>query len=346
MRFAMRHLITERLQDIATIDRRKIKAILDAGKAVTIQFSAPGYSEHLLREVDALCVEFGPVIEVRFYGFYGAVFDASCLAFVPHVQWLSIDCLMRATALEHLFGLAHLRKLSLGIFDLDRFDLLAHLQLAPLRVFRLCETRTSALDLAPLVSCRELESLSIAGHTRGFEVLATLSRVEELILRSIPKKQRLEVVNHMAGLRELRVILGGRNDINEVAHEALDELDVTWVRGLSDLGSLGRFPMLRKLSVQDQIRLESIDLGGVAAELRKLVIINCKKLRALGDFDQLAKLSELRISRTAVDLERFVAAGLPQSLKIAGLYTGKKSVDEPMKKRLAGVGYKEFSWSK
>ena len=80
-----------RLENISTIEAAEIEAILARGDRPIIQFSTPGYSPELLRQIDRLCATFGPRLEVRFYGHFGTVFDAACLALLPNVASLAID---------------------------------------------------------------------------------------------------------------------------------------------------------------------------------------------------------------------------------------------------------------
>lgn len=334
---------TDRITDPTRLDPALVERRAAEGLSTTIQFSKPGFTPKLLRELDGLCQRFGTALEVRFYGFYhGQAFDAACLAHLPHVQWLSVDCLTAATSLDALSRLAHLRRLSVGILDLDRPDLLAHLPLEQLTELRLCETRKNLLDLAPLARCRHLERLHLADHTRNFDVLAQLSTVQQLSLRSIPKRQAsLAALNSMPSLRDLTVILGGRDHLDELHLPHLTDLAVIWVRGLTALGDLSRFPALRKLRVEDQLRLAALDLAPASPALEHLCVINCKGLRTLGPLQHLSRLHTLRIFKTALDADAFLRAGLPATLKTFHFYTGKKSLDEPLKARLAALGYNQ-----
>lgn len=331
-----------RLENITAIDRAQIAAALAKGDSPIVQFSGPGYSSKLLSEINAACDEFGAGLEVRFYGHYGVAFDASCLTHLPHVASLSIDCLTSATNLNALFGLSRLRRLSLGVFDLGQPGILADLPLETLEALYLCETRRADVDLSPLIRARSLRRLHVSGHIRGFDTLAGLSAVADLTLRSIPKKQSLAIISHMRGLRNLLIILGGRTNIDEITHTELTRLDVVWVRGLSSLGTTARFPALRHLRVEDQLQLQSIDLATTSPALRRLSIFNCKNLRSLGELTEQRELIELRIGRTALDFEALLKSGLPDSLQCVAFYTGRKKVDDPMRRRLDALCYSEF----
>lgn len=331
-----------RLQDITTVDRSYIESIIAQGDRPIIQFSTPGYSTELLQQIDALCSEFGAKLEVRFYGHNWTSFDASSLTLLPNVAWLSIDCLRSVVNLNALFQLTRLRRLSLGIFELNQADILDRLQADALEELYVCETRKSEIDLSSLARCHSLSRLYIAGHTRGFDSLAESHSISELTLRSIPKKQSLGAVSRMRGLRALTIILGGRADIEEISHPQLRRLEIVWVRGLASLGSLTRFPALERLRVEDQLKLLSVDFETTPSELHDLQIFNCKNLEKIGGLAHLSKLKTFRIGRTKLDFEKLLEAGLPASLRCVAVYTRRKKIDEAMRQRLDALGYTEF----
>ena len=332
-----------RLENVPSIEAAEIEAILARGDRPIIQFSTPGYSPELLRQIDRLCATFGPRLEVRFYGHFGTVFDAACLALLPNVASLAIDGLDSVKNLDALFGLRRLQRLFLGILDLGRPDILARLTVDSLAELFLCETRKGEIDLSPLTRCRALRLLQISGQTRGFDTLAGLHPVTELTLRSIPRKQSLAAVSRMTGLRTLNLILGGRASIDELAHPELTGLDVTWVRGLETVGSLARFPKLQSLAVRDQLRLRSIELADAPPSLSHLAISNCKNLQRLDGLAHREGLTTLRIGRTPLDFEVLLRAGLPRSLQCVAFYTGRQKADDLMRRRLDALGYTEFT---
>jgi hypothetical protein len=329
-----------RLQNPTAIDRSQIESILADGNRPIVQFSAPKYSSAFLEQIDAACAEFGAKLEVRFFGHYGS-FDASCLTYLPNVATLSVDCLDSATNIEVLFSLRSLRQLSLGIFRLDRPDILDRMHLENVEKLFVCETRKSNIDLSPVRRSRALRQLHIAGHTRGFATLAQADTISKLSLRSIPKKQSLGVVSDMRGLRTLSLVLGGRADLEDVVHEELEALSVIWVRALASIGSLTRFPALTDLQVEHQPQLETIDLTSASPSLRRVAIFNCKNLRTLGDIAHLRELVELRISSPAVDFEDLLRSP-PPSLRCVAFYSGRKKWNDAMRARLDAAGYVEF----
>jgi hypothetical protein len=332
-------MLDDRLTDVLSLDRAQVERILREGRQPTIQFSQPGYTPRLLRGIDAMCVEFGAQIEVRFFGHYQPGFDASWLSHLPNVGYLSVDCLRSISNLEALGGLTRLEKLSLGVYNLNRPDILHHLQLAGVTMLRLGEAKRCNVDLSPLTRCHSLRELSIAGHTQGFAQLEKLTWVSDLTLRSIPKKQSLAPICGMTGLRRLKLILGGRESIAEVQLPGLEALEIIRVRGLADVGPLARFPSLRKLRIEDQLQIKSIDVAGALPELRDLNVFNCKNLTTVASLATLRNLEGLRLGRTAVDLEELVRRGLPTSLKKAAVYTGTKKRDDEAGALLRALGY-------
>jgi protein phosphatase 1 regulatory subunit 7 len=336
----------ERINDPAAIDRELIESIFLAGKTPTLQFSKPCYSRPILADIDKLCQEYGSKIEVRFYGHYSGAFDASILKYLPNVSWLSVDCLLRATNIGSLAGLSHLKKLSLGIYHLDDADILKKINIGKLERLVVGENNKKNIDLSPLSLCELLKELYIVGHTKGIGSVRTLSSLRTLSLGSIPNKQQLDFVNDITSLRRLVIILGGRNNISELRHPQLEELEILRVRGFNDCDSLSTLPGLRHLAIEDQIKLERIAFTDLSSSIRYLRINNCKGLKRIDGLEKLRNLVHLRISRTAVDVDRIMVLPKPDSLDVFALYSGKVKKDSEIRKTLDSRGYRESEWSK
>jgi hypothetical protein len=246
--------VEPRITNPTDVSAATIRQILDRGARPTIQFSRPGTPPSLLRQVDNLCKEFGDALEIRFYGFYDAAFDAAVLAAIPNVEWLSLDCLATIRNEDRVGDLRALKKLTFGVYQFDRPDFLNALPLAQLKILRVLENAKRNIDLSPIAGCHALSELTISGQTRNITEIAGLDQVQRFNLGSIPKKQDLGFLSSMKGLRALELILGGRPSIDEVSHEKLEELSIIRVQGFERLGSLSRFPSLRRLQIEDQLR--------------------------------------------------------------------------------------------
>jgi hypothetical protein len=237
-----------------------------------------------------------------------------------------------------------LKKLSLGIDEMNFPEVLALPSLRGLEELRLGETEAHPVGLAPLAEYQQLRSLSIAGQSKGIESLGLSSSVEELFLNRIKKNVGLEFINKMSGLRALTLLLGGRSDIHEVKHQSLSKLAVIRVMGFETI-SLECFPRLEELKIEDQIRLKSINFSATAPNLRQVWLLNCKSLESLGGFAELPKLEHLRISRTALDFDKLISGGIPSTLRVFAFYDRSNPRTKAIRSRLDKLGYLEYSWS-
>lgn len=334
-------MMEARINDPSEIDCSTVRAILEAGRTPTIQFSKKSYSPDLLRKLDMACEQFGKSLEVRFYAHYWDAFDASVLAYIPHVSWLSVDCLTEIVNEGHIAKLTSLKRLSFGVYKFDNPAFLEQLDLGELDRLSLVENAKRNLDLSPIRNAHALETLFINGFTRNIESLSGLPKLTHLTLSSIAKNQNLRFIGEIPNIRSLALILGGRKSIEEIVHSRLEEFSVIRVRGLEGLGNLSRFPSLRDLTVEDQLQLRSIDVSGV--NLRKLRLINCKKLEEVRGLDSLTQLVEFRTSRTKLDLQCLLNRDWPPSLEVIGLYSGSQKWNEVARAALNRRGFREFA---
>ncbi len=323
-----------RITDPKRVSSKQIREILSRGARPTIQFSRRGYSRRILKSINKLCAEYGDRLEVRFYGHE---FDASVLRDLPEAQWLSTDCLLHIRNEDAIAAMPALRKLSFGTFHFDRPGFLAEIDLADLTRLVLSENKKKNLDLAPLRDCSALEELYVSGHRKNISAISRLPQLKKLSLGSITKRQALDFVNEIPRLEKLTIILGGRENIDEVAHVGLRELEVLRVRGISSLGDLSRFPVLRRLLVEDQIQLQQISVAGTSLE--EVSIHNCKSLDDLQGLLDLDSLRVFRTSRTKLDLERYLNATWPESMESVALYSGSEKWNEQARALMEEKGY-------
>ena len=320
----------------------RLEAQLGVGKPATAQWAGPPDDPAVFAEVNRLCAQYGARLEVRFYGWYAqrGHFDAGIVRALPDVRRLSVDCLASIDNEDAIAELPHLESLHLGVFELPDGGLLAKLPLEQLTRISLVENRKRNFDLAPLARCTKAEVVFVQGHTRGIGALSGLPRVRDLMLSGMPKKQPLAFVNAMPGLRDLHLILGSRASIDEIAHDRLEKLTITWVRSLGSIGDLARFPALRELIVEDQLQVIEIDLAG--APIERLRVSNCKKLAALRGLDALTSLEWFHASQTTLDLDSLRDRAWPATTHSVGLFSGSLKWNEATKAALAARGYTQF----
>jgi protein phosphatase 1 regulatory subunit 7 len=244
--------------------------------------------------------------------------------------------------IEELWSLRHLRRLTVGVDDLDRPDLLASENLRALARLVVGESRRRILDLAPISTMLRLQDLFIAGHARGIEAVATLPALTSLGLSMQARSVGLEFVGGIASLRHLRLLLGGRDDLEELRHPQLASLEVTRVRGLARL-TPAAFPRLAELSVEDQLQVRALDFTEANRELRYLRLVNCKGLAAVTGLGALPALEHLRVYRTALRLRDVLEAGLPSTVRIEAFHTGRADEDRGIRRELDRRGWAETS---
>ncbi|MBB5367397.1 MULTISPECIES: hypothetical protein [unclassified Janthinobacterium] len=257
---------------------------------------------------------------------------------LPHVSSLSIDFHQHALHLEALGGMPRLRRLRLGVYELAQTDILQLENLQGLDYLYLDETAKNNLDLAPLRHFSQLSSLHIDGHSQQIATLASLPALKELSLYRIKSKVGLDFVSDINHLEALRLQLGGRTSIQEIDAPLLHKLEVLRVRGLEALGDMGRFPLLRKLWVEDQAKLAKIEFSNNRA-LEQVHLHTCKTLVTLDGLNSLAALRQLSVSETMLDIEAMLEHGLPASLSHLHFRTGKAKLDEAIAAQLAQRGY-------
>jgi Leucine-rich repeat (LRR) protein len=330
-----------RINDPTEVTEADVQRILDDGRAPpTIQFSRSGIPLTLLKQVNNLCRLFGDALEVRFYGFYGEVFDGDILEALPDVRWLSLDCLTEIRNEDRIRSLASLSNLGFGVFQFDRPDILQAFPLDQLKSLSLGPTAKNNIDLSPVSNCTSAREFLVCGHTRNISEVGKLRRLEALYLTSMPKKQTLGFVSELEALRTLVLTLGGRTSIDEVSLKTLENLTLLRVQGFDHLGALSRFPELRRLQIEDQPRLTGLNLAG--PPLEEVIIANCKALTALEGLGELKDIRHLRLGLTGLDLGSLADRDWPESLDVLALWSGRAKYDAETRTRLDARGYRQF----
>lgn len=315
---------------------------IDAGERVIVQYSKGCYSPQQLTLLNQVAKNHGRNFEIRFYGHYSEVFDASVLQWIPDAQCVSIDCLMKASNLEALTKIHALVELSLGVFELDDPDILRYCNSPSLKVLSLGDARKCNIDFRHLSKCVDLERIHTTGHTKHISTICSLPLLRDLSLSSIKRKDDIEFVSSIPSLKTLRLILGGRASIAQLTSTQLESLEIIRVQGLEDVGDLGRFENLERLLVEDQIRLANIKVGP-NSRLLDMKIINCKTLETISGIKDLKALSSLRVYKTAIDYQRLVTGAMPSSLKTFAFYTGKSKRDSEIRMDLERRGFHEHT---
>jgi protein phosphatase 1 regulatory subunit 7 len=328
----------KRITNPASIDEVLIEQYLKEYKKITIQFSTKTYNEHLLTQIDQLCLKHDDNLVIRFYGNNGDSFDCDAVSSIPNVRALNIDCLTKAHNMEAITKLLYLKRLGIGVYEMKETELLSAKNIQTVHELNLGETKTKAFNLEYLKDYKNLSSLGVSSHTKNIDAISTLSDLNSLRLSSITKTS-LSFVNALKRLKVLGIFLGGRENIHEILENEIESLELVWIRGLNDLSNIGNFRKLKTLHIEDHIRLPHIHFDRPLPELTDLKVLNCKTLTSLTGLENLQALNHLRISQTNIDFEQFIHQPLPSLLKILAFYTTKSKVDAQIKKELNKMGY-------
>ncbi|MBL0371188.1 hypothetical protein JJB09_04030 [Rhizobium sp. KVB221] len=323
-----------RVTDPETLSPREVADVCDKDGQLVVQFSkSEAYTPALLETLNEACRLVGERLQVRFYGHYGARFDAAFLRFLPETRNLAVDCLSWIDNEDEIGRLPKLKYLSFGVFELDRPDFLTTIDLGHLERLFLSENRKRNFDLSSLARCKSLDQLFINGHSKGIHAIEGLPRLRWLTLSAFAKKQRLDFIDAILPLKELTLILGGRDDIDDLSSKSVEILKIVRVRGLATMGDLSRFPALSTLHIEDQLRLTELGLN--RANLERLWLINCKNLAALPGLDAQNQLREFRASRVALDLDALRDRNWPSTTQSVALYSGSNKWNDEARDILA-----------
>jgi len=327
-----------RIDNPATIDTDHIDREINDGKHLIIQFSANTYTDETLFILNRLCEKYDKSLGIRFYGHYSGTFDCKILLKIPEVKCLYVDCLSNAENIPALAELSRLQKLSLGIYELKETEILNNENFTRLSELILAATAGKALNLEYLSEYHNLKHLTLAGHSKNISAVGHVQSLEYLSLNSI-KKTPVEFINKLKGLKTLKLILGGRENIHEIEDNTIEHLEIVWVRGFNDISNIAKFKRLKFLKLEDNARLEKISFDTEMPFLTTLAISNCKTLNSLTGLQNLPSLDRIGIYQTNIDFDTFMKQDLPASLKAIRFYTSKSKLNDAIKIKIKERGY-------
>ena len=332
-----------RIDNPSAVNPTAIARDLAQHNEVVIQFTQTP-NRTLLDSLNALCQQHDDQLTIRFYSDASDAFDCTLLWQLPQVKSLALDCMMRAKHLEVLTELAHLKRLNLGVYELKETEILVADNFRTLTELSLGASKTKQLNLAHLQHLTQLKHLFIEGHTQHIEAIGTLSHLSYLRLHGISKVP-LTFVNALKQLKTLALTLGGRENLDEIADNAIEHLSLGRVRGFSHLNNLAHFKALKQLDIAEQLQLQALDFSQASASLTTLSLTQCKRLAALTNLSNLSALQHLRIWQTALDVDALIAQGLPTSLTNFSFGASTTKERASIDALLLSKGYQEATWS-
>jgi len=240
--------------------------------------------------------------------------------------------------LDFLQHFPELRRLQVDIYSLENWDGLKHLP-SDLEVLGLGTTKKT-LSLAVIKRFRSIRRLYLEGHHKDIGVLADMSGLRELTLRSLT----LPDLGLLTGLRQLwslEIKLGGTRDLRLLPRlKSLKYLELWMVRGLEDLSPVGDAVSLQYLSLQALRRVRSIPNLHKMTNLRRVYVETMKGLRDLRPLASAPALEELFVVGMShlqpADFANFL--GL-HSLKRVSAGLGSQTKNEAVASLLGSLAY-------
>jgi len=187
--------------------------------------------------------------------------------------------------IEHLVNLISLNLRSNQLTDISQLAELKKLEKLDLRGNRIT-------DLAPIAGLDRLEYLNLFGNStlRSIEPLASLSKLEKLILGYVPIGNQARVISDLNTLEYLNVRNCGVEDIAFISKLSnLEYLNLYSNTGIQDINPLKRLTNLETLILAG-IPLQ--DQASILADLNKLSYLNLRNT-GLTDIAFLAELDQL-----------------------------------------------------
>jgi hypothetical protein len=286
---------------ITLAELAELEEWLSAGNDALVQFgSRPPYSSEYLASVDRLCATYGEKLQVVFkWENMDGAFKGTELRQLPHLAALSIVCHKPVAEIRCLWELPELRQLFLGIKGLNDPDVLSGDNLQQLTSLEILQWGTRALDLAPIAGMTQLETLRLAKPVRNFDALTKLSRLKTLSLHLIRPETSLECLAEISALCELNIMSGSRPELSDMRHATLKKLHIQYDRGLTQFDTTP-FPRLEEFSMHFQAQVTDLACSSVNAQLKRIVVLHCKKLARFRGLNELPALEHFAIAECPV----------------------------------------------
>ena len=270
---------TQRFEATPSMRARDLRAVRDDPAVTTVQFTGP-LERRDYRLLEKVVFSSRPDLELRMYGWYGLPpIDLGFLRRIPSATRISIDAMRghdsifssEEAGLEVLTERPNLRAVTVGLSGLGDFDFLDGVT-ENLSELGLHATKSSRPSLRSLSRFGALERLLLERHQRDIDALASLTRLREVVLRSISTLD-LGYLSGLPRLETVRILLGGIRDLTALATlESLTTLELWQVSGLSDLSFISDLTSLETLSLQSLARVTRLPPLDTCRRLRRITL--------------------------------------------------------------------------
>ena len=332
----------EWIWDPATIEKDEIKELISNGVKLTINFTHPDHPEQIFEDLNQLATEVEKPFTVRFTGSKFRVFDGSILKLLPNISQLTLDNLASAKNLNGLGSIKNLTALTVGIKILKMVDFLKIESLQNLKELTLDPTK-SDIDLSYLANFTKLKLFVTNGSFKNINSLAGLISLKVVYLLNIREDFDVSFISNIRNLKELNLLFGKTNSIEELQSESLKRLEIVKVGNIKSFGDLGRFPNLKKITLSELPQLEELDFT-TSEKLTEVNLLCCEELNKLSGYSELPELKRSRFYKVGkIKFKEFITDLLPETVKRVSFGTGIPKKDKKIDKEIKKMGYKSHS---
>jgi len=211
-------------------------------------------------------------------------------------------------------GIKTLRFYLTGVTDLTPILVLAD----GLENLQLGEFDLKKIPLEPLGQLKNLTYLSVVRNQNGLESITQLPKLSELALTGY-SIEKLPFLNELTDLKQLYIGFGtSKNFDNIQSLSKLEELDVLWVKQLSDIQAISKLTNLLKLRMEDEKQITALpDLS----KLTKLKNIRLMNFGSLEDVSALKNSSVEEFILTGPNKNADFLKSLSDAEKLQKVYT-------------------------
>lgn len=157
-------------------------------------------------------------------------------------------------------------------------DIKPILHLDSLENLQLGEFKDKKISLDLLGELSNLNYLSVVKQPNGLESITKLHKLEELALTGYPV-DKLSFLNKLQNLKRLYIGFGTSKNIDTINQlENLEELDILWVKQLSDINAISKLTGLIKLKIEDEKQIKSLPDLSQLKQLKNIRLMNISTL--------------------------------------------------------------------
>ncbi|MET2983875.1 hypothetical protein [Aureibaculum conchae] len=324
--------------------KRELHKILKHENLSIIQFVDPIENVQVFKNIESVILKEKPNIELRAFGHYGKVCDLKFLEHVPSLKKFSADCLMDAINLESINELLKLEELSIGIFNLTDFNFLNKIT-PEIKSLFIGRTASKKPNVSAISRFFELKYLYLEGHNKGIQEISKLSKLEEIVLRSI-STENLDFLKNLQKLWSVDIKLGGIKNFDALAEiRGVKYLELWQVRNLMDISFISRMTDLQNIFLQSLPNVEELPNFEKNKKLRRIGLENLKGLKKINSLEFVEKLDEFFFfDCSQLQPEDFIPLFKNKNLKYASVYFGSDKSNDQFKKLL--IEYRKLEYKR